>query len=161
MAWDFKNVQLIKKRNFILTMCGCNRQTRYKSMLAKAEGDIAKELDLVKFLQRQRLTSFTALATLNSRQQYVADKMSTMLIRESSDLDEDTDEDFELEMENQADVENHARTIFVSKSTIDRRIIDSYTVKRWKDDFKRHKGKIAPFDTIQEERERYLKGKSP
>ena len=44
----------------------------------------------------------------------MADKMATMVIRESSDLDEGTEDDFELEQENVADVEEHSRTIFLS-----------------------------------------------
>ena len=86
--------------------------------------------------------------------------MATMLIRESSDLDEGTDEDFELEQENVADVEEHSRTIFLSQNTVDRRLINAYQIKRWSDDFKRHKGKIAPFATIQEEKDLHSLNKS-
>ena len=92
----------------------------------------------------------------------MADKMATMVIRESSDLDQATDEDFELEQENVADVEEHSRTIFLSKDTVDRRLINAYQVKRWKDDFKRHKGKVAPFATVQEEKDLHnLKKSAP
>ena len=42
------------------------------------------------------MTTFTTLAALNGRQQYIADKMATKLIRESSDLDQSTEDDFEL-----------------------------------------------------------------
>ena len=75
-----------------------------------------------------------------------------MLIRESSDLDDSTDDDFELEQENIIDVEKHSHTIFNSTNDADRRLVKAYQVKRWKDDYKRHKGKIAPFIKTQEER---------
>jgi len=60
-------------------------------MAAKADISVTKELDLVKFIRRQRLQTFATLATLNVRQQFIVDKMAHLLIRESSDLDESTD----------------------------------------------------------------------
>ena len=48
------------------------------------------------------------MATLNSSQQFVADKMARMLIRESSDLDISTEDDLELDHENFVDVEKHS-----------------------------------------------------
>ena len=52
--------------------------------------------------------------------------MATMLIRESSDLDHDTEDDFELAQENMADVEGHALKIFKSENVTDRRLIRAY-----------------------------------
>ena len=49
------------------TICCCLRRNRFKQMLAKAEISVTKELDLVKFLQRQRLSTYAALANLNGR----------------------------------------------------------------------------------------------
>ena len=71
--------------------------------------------------------------------------MSTMLIRESSVEDDSTDDGFGLEQEIIIDVEKHIHTIFNSKNDTDRRLVKAYQTKRWKDDYKRHKGKIAPF----------------
>ena len=65
-------------------------------MLAKAQSSVTKELDLVKFIHRQRLQTFAILATLNGRQRFMVDKMATMLIRESSDLNDSTSLDDEL-----------------------------------------------------------------
>ena len=76
-------------------------------MLKKAHFSIAKDLDLVKFLHRMRLISFAVLTSLNSRQQFVARKMSTMLIRESSDLDDTSVDYFELDQQNQFDTQKH------------------------------------------------------
>lgn len=36
-------------------------------MLAKADTSVARELDLIKFIQRQRLTTFTSLISLNAK----------------------------------------------------------------------------------------------
>ena len=80
--------------------------------------------------------------------------MATMLIRESSDLDEATEPDFELEQENQYDIQHHSHTIFLSKDILDRRLVNAYKIKRWRDDFKRNKGKVRSFKTIKEERAR-------
>ena len=117
-------------------------------MMAKAEASIAKEMDLVKFLYRQRLTSFATMATLDGRQQFIVDKMSTMIIRESSDLDESSEDDFELDQTNVLDIEQHSRTIFASTNDIDRRLVSAYQVKHWGEDYKRNKGKTAPFEAI-------------
>ena len=78
---------------------------KYKKMLEKADGSISRELDLIKFIQRQRLTTFATLASMSSRQKFVADKLATMIIRESSDLNDSSEDDFELEQENVDDIE--------------------------------------------------------
>lgn len=52
--------------------------------------------------------------------------MATKLIRESSDLDDDTEDDFELAQENVMDVQNHSKKIFESNDIIDRRLIRAY-----------------------------------
>ena len=52
MRWDFKNSTTIDKKGFFMTIFGCNRETKFKSMLAKANSSMNKEMDLVKFLQR-------------------------------------------------------------------------------------------------------------
>mmetsp|Transcript_36842 Transcript_36842/g.48381 ORF Transcript_36842/g.48381 Transcript_36842/m.48381 type:complete len:129 (+) Transcript_36842:1286-1672(+) len=126
MQWDFKHAKRIGSQNFILTTLGCNRHTKYKKMLNKAESSISKELDIVKFLQRSRLTSYTAIATLNGRQQYIADKMATMLIRESTDFDDGTEDDAELDQENIEDTTNHGKKIFISHNEVDRRLLRVY-----------------------------------
>jgi len=83
-------------------------------MLNKAETSIWKELDLQKFIKRQRVTMYAALALLSGRQQFIVDKMSNMLIRESSDLDESTDEDMDIN-QRVPDTFNYGKKIFRSK----------------------------------------------
>ena len=105
MEWDFSHARNINKQGMIMTFLGCGREKKYRKMMAKAQSKIDGELDLVKFIHSKRVNTYTALALMNGRQQYVADKLSGMIIRESSDLDSGTSEDFELEQENVDDVE--------------------------------------------------------
>jgi len=74
-------------------------------MMNKAESSVTKELDIVKFMRRQRYTQYASLALMSNHQRFMTDKMSSMLIRESSDLDDATSEDMELEQENLVDVQ--------------------------------------------------------
>ena len=64
-------------------------------MMNKATSKLDKELDLRKFIYRQRLQTTAILGLLNGRQSFFVDKMSQMVIRESSNLDE-TSTDGEL-----------------------------------------------------------------
>lgn len=69
----------------------------------------------------------------------MVDKMADMLIRESSDLDDSTSQDDELEQVNLADAQEYGKSIVHSNSIVDRRIVDLYRLKRWKEDRKHHK----------------------
>ena len=75
--------------------------------------------------------------------------MAQMLIRESSDLGDDTADDFELEQENVQDVEQHGRKIFLSGEVVDRRLVEVYKQKRWREDYKTNKGTSKAFHNIQ------------
>jgi len=66
-------------------------------MMGKAENNVDKELDIVKFIRRQRFSQFALLSLLSGRQTYIVDKISEMVIRESSDLDDATESDLELD----------------------------------------------------------------
>ena len=67
MQWDFQKMANIPRRMCLATFFGCNRKSRYKKMLEKSNNSIMKELDLIKFIHRQRLTTFTTLASLTAR----------------------------------------------------------------------------------------------
>lgn len=77
--------------------------------------------------------------------------MATKLIRESSDLDQSTEDDFELAQENVMDIEQHSRKIFKSTDIIDRRLIRAYQSKRWRDDYKYNKGKSSAFGELNQD----------
>ena len=70
-------------------------------------------------------------------------KMADLLIRESSDLDGSTSQDDELEQINNADAQLYCKGIVDSSNRVDRRIVDLYRLKRWKDDRKHHKQAIS------------------
>ena len=71
------------------------------------------------------------------------DKMANLLIRESSDLDDSTSTDDELEQVNREDVQEFGKGIAHSSGIVDRRIIDLYKLKRWKEDRKHHKNAVS------------------
>ena len=114
-------------------------------MLRRADFKISEELDLVKFIQRSRLTTFTNLASLNARQRTIADKMSTMLIRESSGLDEDSDFDFDPAPGFTSEVERFSSEITKSLDQMDMRLVRAYKAKRWRENFKVNKGRSSAF----------------
>ena len=62
-----------------------------------------------------------------------------MLIRESSDFDESTSDDGELNDENDPDVEHHSSNIYFSKNLTDQRLLKVYQIKRKSEDRKRQK----------------------
>ena len=115
-------------------------------MLGKSQITVAKELDLVKFFKRQRISMYAILTLLNGRQQYVIDNLSNMLMRESSDFDDSTDDDKELDLEKVPDIENHGSNIFKSKMPKDQRLVSLYRIKREKDDRKKLKFNKHAYD---------------
>ena len=113
------------------------KRSLYQKMMAKSQISLEKELDLVKFLRRMRLFTYATLSLLNRRQQFISDNLSTMLIRESSDFDESTSDDGELNEENEPDVEHHSSNIYFSKNLTDQRLIKIYQIKRKCEDRKK------------------------
>ena len=81
-------------------------------MLNKGSRSVAKELDLIKFIHRQRINTFTSLAILSPKQRFAIDKMSTLLIKDESDLDLSTEHDMELDQENVPDPQHLSQLIF-------------------------------------------------
>ena len=64
-------------------------------MLSKSESYLTKEMDLKKFIVRQRTATTSLIAMLTGKQSYFVDKMSELTIRESSNFEE-TSSDSEL-----------------------------------------------------------------
>lgn len=62
---DFQVMSSIKKLHFYAVHFLC--LSKYKRMLMKSNSDLSKELDLKKFLHRQRLQSIATLGMLNGR----------------------------------------------------------------------------------------------
>ena len=99
MKWEFQNATKIPAQGCMQTLFGCNKEKKYRRMIKRAESAVAKELDLIKYIQRSRLNSLIAMISLGSHQKLVADKMSSCLIRESSDLIDNSLDDFDPEKE--------------------------------------------------------------
>ena len=138
MEWDFEHAQRIQAPGFFASNFSCSRKTkRFKRIMAKASNTVTKELNLVKFLKRQRLNTFATLATLNGGQRFICDKMSQLLIRESSDLDDSTSDDNALMQERMKDVQQYGTRVFSSRDTVDKRLVKIYRAKRKAEDRKR------------------------
>lgn len=64
--------------------------------MVRSRSRVKKELDIVKFIQRQRQNTFAIMSLLNWRQRFFIDNMSQLTIRESSNFEETSCDD-ELE----------------------------------------------------------------
>lgn len=112
---DFQKTSPIKKISFFRTWFTCRSQ--YKKMLLKSQSSLAKELDLRKFIYRQRITMTALLGVLSGRQSFFIDKMSQLTIRESSNLDE-TSSDADLS-DWQRDNMDYAKRMALSSNKTD------------------------------------------
>ena len=68
-------------------------------MMRRAKSVIKRELDLVKFIKRQRAQRYAIIAMLSARQRFFVDKMATMVLRESSNFDSSTETDHAMAKE--------------------------------------------------------------
>ena len=94
LNWDTDKLKMIPTKNF----CSANfslltcRHSKYKRMMGKANINVTRELDLLKFIRRQRFAQFALFALMNGRQLFMTDKLSNMLIRESTEFTESDDD---------------------------------------------------------------------
>ena len=68
MKWDFENATRIPVQGCLQTLFGCNKEKKYRRMLERADYTVARELDLIKYIERSRLHSFMTLISLSSHQ---------------------------------------------------------------------------------------------
>ena len=68
--------------------CSCIRQDsrRYNDFVTKSNNRIRKEMDLQKFLHRQRFMVTSLLGLLKGRQSIFVDYFSQLLVHESSEM---------------------------------------------------------------------------
>ena len=64
----------------------CRRRSRFSKMLDRANSMISRQLDLVKYIKFQKMKWMTVMTVLKPSQMLLIDKLSKMLIHESSDL---------------------------------------------------------------------------
>jgi len=129
MNWDLKNTaKKIPYHGYCsLEYWTFGRKAHYKWKMARASNILMKEMDLPKFLQRQRATMFALMALLNRRQRYAIDRMSRPVLRESDNL-EDTSPDDELNGETLGPVE--IGTIVNSSDKVDGRLVEAYKARK-------------------------------
>ena len=87
-----------------------------------------KELDLQKFINRQRVTMSAVISLLSSRQKLFCDKFSQLIIRESSDHT-NTTSDADLSDWERQDMQ-FAKKMTISKDSVDQRFVNLYKIRR-------------------------------
>ena len=65
---------------FCPNRCKNERLKKYKKVMMRSQSKLMKELDLQKFIFRQRLQTTAILALLKGRQCFIVDKMSELVI---------------------------------------------------------------------------------
>lgn len=126
MKQNYQGLSPIKKRNYYSALFCC--RTKYKKLMIKSQSSIGKELDLRKFIYRQRLFVTAILGLLSGRQSFFVDKMSQLMIRESSNLEE-TSSDAELSDWGNDDM-HYVKRMFESSNKVDKRFIDMYKIRK-------------------------------
>ena len=102
---------------------------RYKWYLRKSQSVITKEMDLRKFLTRQRVANSALLGLLSSRQSNFVDKMAQMIIREDDSQSSNTSPDDELS-DWQRDNMAYAAQMANSVDPVDKRFVNLYLLRK-------------------------------
>ena len=103
-----------------LRFCLCRyseQRQMHRKALFQAQSKLDKEMDLKKFITRQRLQTTAFLALLTGKQSFFIDKLSQMVIRESFDSQE-TSSDEELSDWGRED-SRYAQKLAKSKDIVD------------------------------------------
>ena len=66
MRTDFEDLKPIKKMSFLRSWFTC-RRTKYQKLLNKSKSSFDKEMDLRKFIQRQRVQTWAILGLLTGK----------------------------------------------------------------------------------------------
>ena len=130
----------IDRRQFwkylLLSMINCCRKkdkdsshNRYKWYLRKSQSTVTKEMDLRKFLTRQRVATTAMMGLLSGRQSIFVSKMAQMIIREDDTQSENTSSDAELS-DWQRDNMAYAQEMANSKDQADKRFINLYLIRK-------------------------------
>ena len=96
--------------------------------MRKANSRLAKEMDLQKFLHRQRIFITSLLGLLKSRQSSFVDKFSQLVIRESTDM-EATSQDADLSDLGHGDM-HFVGSMVQSSNCVDKRLINIYKLRQ-------------------------------
>ena len=128
MSWESKHQEKIARNRLSWWHMCCSRDVKYKRMLRRAEYLFRRELDLVRFVRRQRMLTFATLAQMSRSQQRVTENMSQLVFHESSepgqtdsdsapydDVDLSTKMDPKKEGYEQEELDENIETIFKSR----------------------------------------------
>ena len=108
--------------------CKNERLKKYDKFIKKSQSFLKKEMDLQKFLIRQRLQTTAILALLKGRQSAIVDKMSQLVIHQSSDSASSSSDDELNLIKRQASDYNYRRMI-KSSDKVDKRLLDQYLIQ--------------------------------
>ena len=82
---NLSSLEIFREMNYFAARICCNSKTeRYKRILEKADSQLTKELDLRKFIMRQRVFLHSIQGLLTGRQQKFVSQMSQLIVHESS-----------------------------------------------------------------------------
>ena len=94
------------------------KKSKYLKLIRKSHTQVDKELDLQKFIHRSRTNVTALLGLLTSKQSFFVDKMGPIVIHESSDMTQTSDDD-ELDSNLLKDMNTYARDMVYSKDKTD------------------------------------------
>ena len=131
IANDFKKSEKIKPQSFIqsrLLCCMSKKGNNYRKLMMKSSSTIQKEMDLQKFIHRQRVTMASMMAALTGHQKSFIDKYSQLIIRESSDLC-NTSSDAQLSDWQREDM-RFTKRMTLSQNLVDKRLVNLFKIRR-------------------------------
>lgn len=135
IKFDFTQTESIQTENFLESQLKCRGKLR--KQMARSSSRVTKELDIVKFIRRQRLNAFAVMSLLNGRQKFFVDHMSQLTMRESSNFEE-TSCDNELDnsyesRKNLVSAHMYTKGMLASSDQVDNRILDIYRIRKVKE----------------------------
>ena len=122
---EFLIIEPISKISFYLVNLFCDRE--YKKKVVKSNNKLEKEMDLRKFIHRQRVFTTAIIGLLSGPQSLFVNKMSQMVVRESSDTG--TSADDELDDMQKEDV-LYVRKMILSQGKVDNRLLNLYKLRK-------------------------------
>ena len=97
--------------------------------MKNSQSFLKKEMDLQKFLFRQRLQTTAILALLKGRQCLIIDKMSELVLHESSGVTNESSSDDELNLITKEASNNYNfKKMIKSSDKVDKNLIDQYLI---------------------------------
>ena len=118
MRRECESTKKVEEKGFFSSILDKYRAPKKYKLFKKFQIQLDKELDLEKIIRRVRLLVFTAMGTLTADQSVFVDKMSQMIVRESSDFEEtSSDEELGREKEQKNFIRSADRLVMSSNKT--------------------------------------------